>query len=156
MVVTTRMLEIVIWYYKINSYMLLLRLGQGSKQPQSIIVLSLASCKLIPKHEQWYHLLHVRHCTITLESLCSLLKPRQNIQFLKTIASHFQERRGLIWLKLFPWPVSGNQRTCRGFLLPPSKQHGGFSTVLQNAAPSRTQLKCWCIGTFKNPTVRCL
>ena len=38
------------------------------------------------------------------------------------------------------------------FLLPPSKQHGGFSTVLQNAVPSRTQ--CCCIGTFKNPAVK--
>ena len=25
-------------------------------------------------------------------------------------------------------------------------------TVLQNAAPSRTQ--CWCIGSFKNPAVK--
>ena len=130
-----------------------LRYGWGNVQPQSTMVESLASSKEMPKQTQWYHSKQVRHCTISLRLECWVLNPRQNTHKKASNATHFHGRRGHIWLKVFPCPVSGSQMMWKGpSSLSGWKQQGGLCFVLYHTAPDSSQ--CCCIGFFKKPAAK--
>lgn len=128
--------------------------GWGSEQPQSTIVESWASARVIPKQTQWYHSKQVRHCTISFRVENWVFSPRQNTHKEASNAPHFQGRRRHMWLKLLSWPVSGSQMMWKGSSNSFSweQQQGGPSFSLYHTAPS--SLQCCCIGFFKKPTAK--
>lgn len=127
--------------------------GWGSVQPQSTIVESWASARVIPKQMQWYQSKQVRHCTISLRVKNWEFSPRQNTHKEASNAPHFQGRRGQMWLKLLPCPVSGSQMMWKGSTNSFSwEQQGGHSFSLYHTAPS--SLQCCCIGFLKKPAAK--
>lgn len=124
--------------------------GWGSVQPQSTIVESWASARVIPKQTLWYHSRQVRPCTISLRVENWVFSPRRNTLKETSCAG----RRGHMWLKLLPWPVSGSQMMWKGSTNSSSleQQQGRPSFSLYHTALS--SLQCCCIGFFKKPAAK--
>lgn len=128
--------------------------GWGSVQPQSTIVESWASARVIPKQMHWYHSKQVRRCTISLRVEHWVFSPCQNTHKEASNAPHFQGRRGHMWLKLLPCPGSGSQIIWKGSTNSFSweQQEGEPSFSLYHTAPS--SLQCCCIGFFKEQAAK--
>lgn len=129
-------------------------------QPQSKFVR--ATClSVYPRHMQWYHSWHLKHCTISLRCsfhFSSWWKPLPNRHNSLLIQPHFHGRRGRIWLNLSSPSVAGTHRILTGWRGLSDSYIKGVTGPLYRSAPCLQQywiislcINCAAIETCKRP-----